>query len=37
MIDSLENTIIDKGFQNSENKDFVSDVYDFNEKSFIFN
>ena len=34
--DSLENTIIDKGFL--ENKDFVSDVYDFNEKiSFLIN
>ena len=34
--DSLENTIIDKGFL--ENRDFVSDVYDFNEKiSFLIN
>ncbi len=34
--DNLENTIIDKGFL--ENKDFVSDVYDFNEKiSFLIN
>ena len=34
--DSLENTIIDKGFL--ENKDFVSDIYDFNEKiSFLIN